>query len=427
MKQKSHITDEGAECFSDYLRLPARGMDAVFGNDNRQLVNEKDRSVLPYCAIVYTKMKFSSGLGRGTGFMISRNIMLTAAHNVYNFKNKEECSELSVSKDTEKFYPGKWIFCNNYRQYGKAKNDWAVVYVDWDENINIQAMNYMCPGTGELEVVSGKNAEVAGFPAEVPGGPAQVPGVPAQVPGVPAKAVGEKTKELYTEKGVIQEYDNLNKVLKYTIDTSPGDSGCPVMFMKEDKSYWAIGIHSRGDKIEKCNKARAIDADIMRAINDMPDIVKRSVYGSMPDMWNYLLAVCKVKTQYQAGGYGECVENVHLYDDIGLIQSYAWCDGNVVNKPIKENKNVYADSIARVYEKALRKCDDMTCIPSNGIYAVYKNDEHIGIYNVDDGSVIECCEEPGIGVRQQNFSKYAPGEWTKWSDIYWCPISKDVL
>lgn len=406
MKQKSHITDEGAEYFSDYLRLPARGMDAVFGNDDRQPVNEKDRSVLPYCAIVCIAMKFSSGTGRGTGFMISRNIMLTAAHNVYNFKNKEECSKLLASKDVEKFYPGKWIFCNNYRQSGKAKDDWAVVYVDWDENINIQAMNYMCPGTGELKVVSGKNAEVAGFPAKV---------------------AGEDTKELYTEKGMIQEYDNLNKVLKYTIDTSAGDSGCPVMFMKEDKSYWAIGIHSRNNKTEKCNKARAIDGDIKCAIDAMPDIVKRSVYGSMSDMWNYLLAVCKVKTQYKAGSYGECVENVHLYDDIGLIQSYAWCDGNVVNKPIKENKNVYADSIAQIYEKALRKCDDMTCIPSNGIYAVYKNDEHIGIYNADAGIVIECCKEPGIGVRQQNFSDYAQGEWTKWSDIYWCPISKDVL
>lgn len=42
--------------------------------------------------------------------------------------------------------------------------------------------------------VSGENAEIAGFPAEVS--------------GIEAAA-------LYTEKGEIKEFDNLNKVLEY--------------------------------------------------------------------------------------------------------------------------------------------------------------------------------------------------------------------
>ena len=64
-----------------------------------------------------------------------------------------------------------------------------------------------------MQEVSGDNGEIGGFSAEVS--------------GIEAAA-------LYTEKGEIKEFDNLNKVLEYAIDTSGGNSGSPVMHKRDD-------------------------------------------------------------------------------------------------------------------------------------------------------------------------------------------------
>lgn len=383
----------------------------IDGKDDRKKVEDEACELLPYCAIAYVEMKYGTENYRGTGFMVTPNVMLTAAHNVYDFDEKKECDEFKATVYGKTISCTDWIFCNAYRKDRQCKNDWAAVYVEIPESDSVQTMNYLMPGTEDMPEVSGENAEIAGFPAE---------------------AAGIETAALYTEKGEIKEFDNLNKVLEYAIDTSGGNSGSPVMHKRDDGSYWAIGIHNKGVEKKQVNRARAIDGDIKAAIRSLPKIHKRSRYGFPSMLWTYLISLCALNTVYIEGAYGQPYDTgtpdkkCYQFDDAGLLLSYPWCDGIVGNIPQQGKNNVEDDNYAKLYEKSTRKYDDMSCLPAQGIYILYTEDGHIGICNASEQSVIECSNSgqlpipEGKAVAQKELAAYAEGFWVKWSDIYWC-------
>ena len=81
-----------------YVSLPFRNNDgqvgSVFGPDNRKKV--VDTTVPPYHAIVRLLINDKKGTYRGTGFMIGKDIMLTAGHNLYDFQDKLYADEIQI-------------------------------------------------------------------------------------------------------------------------------------------------------------------------------------------------------------------------------------------------------------------------------------------------------------------------------------------
>ena len=70
----------------------------IVDNDRRKKI--ENTKIWPYCAIGLVSMKFNKGSGWGTGTLISSNVVLTCAHNIYDYVQGEA---ISISVE---FYPG---------------------------------------------------------------------------------------------------------------------------------------------------------------------------------------------------------------------------------------------------------------------------------------------------------------------------------
>ncbi len=145
-------------------------------------------------------------------------------------------------------------------------------------------------------------------------------------------------------------------------------------------------------------------------------------YGNMQGMWSYLKDVLTLTTGYKSGRFGQCENETYLYDCVCLIKSYAWCNGKAGTPPEYEANNIADKWIGYIYDNSGAR-GPMETLPPKGIYAVYLNNEHIGIYNADTQTVIECCGGATNKVVERPINYYDGTEfqWNKWSDIYWCP------
>ncbi len=228
-------TDEEAEL---------RPIGKVFGNDNRRLVTDTTRA--PYNAIVRLIIIINGVEYYGTGFMIKRGIMLTAGHNIYDHSSKKYCDVVyAVGKDGICYRVRDTVIPPEFKTCRTAAYDWAVAKLETVPGVKVPCLNYInMDGVAEPDVVN-KNAELAGYPIVVR---------------------DVTTKDMYMEMGDITSYNKTDKLLSYTIDTSGGNSGSPVIVYIDTVPY-AIGIHVKSG--ESCNIARAIDDDIIRAIRTL--------------------------------------------------------------------------------------------------------------------------------------------------------------
>lgn len=141
-------------------------------------------------------------------------------------------------------------------------------------------------------------------------------------------------------------------------------------------------------------------------------------------LWKYLTEVNKLDTMYMTGQFGQKSNtNKYMYDCVCLIKSYAWCDGKAGNTPTYKSNGVSDDWIGTIYDKATDKSTDMSKLlkKKTGIYCVYLNNEHIGIYNAKTGTTIECCGGNTNRTIERPISFYdtTPYKWNKWSNLYW--------
>lgn len=63
-----------------------KDLEVLINNDTRKKVNPK---IYPFCSIGLISSTFGFQSGQGTGCLISPNIVLTCAHNVYNRTRKQ--------------------------------------------------------------------------------------------------------------------------------------------------------------------------------------------------------------------------------------------------------------------------------------------------------------------------------------------------
>lgn len=233
----------------EYNQLPlchtSDSVSAVFGNDDRIPVS--DDTILPYSAVIRLLIIENGIRYRGTGFMIGPNIMLTAAHNVYNHKKSKNFDEIklldrngTVCHEVCKVYVN-----NNYKTKDSDTYDWAVTEVTVTPGSTAPYINILRTDLDTFADIIGSEAEIPGFPVSVK---------------------GKDTSVMHTEKGVIIDHCKQEKTLHYRIDTSGGNSGSPVIVYKDGTAY-AIGIHV--SSYDNYNSARAIDKKIEEVVAAM--------------------------------------------------------------------------------------------------------------------------------------------------------------
>lgn len=150
-----------------------------------------------------------------------------------------------------------------------------------------------------------------------------------------------------------------------------------------------------------------------------------AMYGTMNGLWNYLQDILTMPTKYALGKFGQKEDDKLLYDCVCLIKSYAWCNGTAGATPKYKANNIPDDWLGNLYVYADKKSANMSELPKEGIWLVYLNNEHIGVYNAATGTVVECCAGNTMRVVERDLHHYDGTKiaWDKWSDLYWCPQS----
>ncbi|PNZ84462.1 serine peptidase, S1 family [Staphylococcus microti] len=187
----------------------------VIGVDSRTVV--KNYLANPYKKIVLLKMHFKTGFFSGTGAMINKNTVLTAAHNVYDYASKSFADQITVlagvapgkiplgtATAIQKFVPDEWI------NSGASEHDFAVL------KLNNDLGNKTGFFTFSQDISLNQPLQIAGYPGD------------------------KKTHTQYTGKGTLLDFNKDN--LFYNVDTYNGESGSPILNAQNE----IIGVHTNG-------------------------------------------------------------------------------------------------------------------------------------------------------------------------------------
>ncbi|PNZ84461.1 serine peptidase, S1 family [Staphylococcus microti] len=187
----------------------------VIGVDSRTVV--KNYLADPYKKIVLLKMHFKNGFFSGTGAMINKNTVLTAAHNVYDFASKSFADQITVlagvapgklplgtASVIQKFVPKEWI------NSGSSEHDFAVLKLDNDLGNKTGFFTF------SSDVSINQPIQIAGYPGD------------------------KESNTQYSGKGKLIRVTDHN--LYYDVDTYNGESGSPIL---NDKNL-IIGVHTAG-------------------------------------------------------------------------------------------------------------------------------------------------------------------------------------
>ena len=188
----------------------------------------------PYCAHGVINMKFGSKTYRGTGTLIAPNVIITAAHNLYDHRegyahsieflagaNGKNCNaKSSVSRF---YFPDEYKGDDNCSGSKKFRNDYGIAILD----------KPMWTNTGHfgLSVVSEKQLEL----------------IKINVTGYPAVQLdkGARDYQLWGMAGKIARKDE-NDLIFYDIDTEGGQSGSGIWY-RDGSNFFVIGTHVLGD------------------------------------------------------------------------------------------------------------------------------------------------------------------------------------
>lgn len=218
----------------------------VFGTDEREIDWSKSGVV-----------KIITSGGRGTGFIINEDTIVTAAHCVYDRENQKGFSITDIklfdssgnetlnATPVEVHVPNMFMLNNTNPDKYYPIADYAMIRVDEDLS------SYACFNLGvalDSAVNSHSTVTVTGFPGEVNG----------------QRVNNNVLHNMYTGVGVLTELDE-NGNLKYTTDSSAGNSGGPV-YIEETRGEYSfntvIAIHVCGADSDE-NAGTTITTDLL--------------------------------------------------------------------------------------------------------------------------------------------------------------------
>lgn len=215
----------------------------IIENDDRSIVNNTRKA--PYSSIVYIEAKFknSDKTYRFSGFLIADNIVVTAAHCLYDEGKGGWPTSITVKpgKDGELSMP-----------YGLAKGRVAGVSTQWKETRDnnydwgaIKTYHSFVGSPGKLSMAT--TPDNSEFSAEISGYPRQFP-------------AGHNMYNQVHATGTAFTYNDYT--IAYQIDATNGQSGAPIL----DSNNIVRAIHSRGGTI--CNYGARITPNVLYYLNE---------------------------------------------------------------------------------------------------------------------------------------------------------------
>lgn len=231
------------ENFSDLFKAN------IYGKDDRHIIGKKYLTRFPNRAVVYILSRYPNGSWHcGTGYMIGRNTIGTAAHCIYSYDDGGYPLEMRL-------YPGKK---GDYTPYGMTYACDFVVPTEYISRSKVtfassrydtamQKVDY-----GIIHVNNNLGDVVGWFGFRTYGG--------LKSKSKDYHMVGYYDGKLTTQQGENLVYSYDNKFLKLYFDVVGGQSGSPIFFSQKGSRY-VIG-HLTSESRES-NEGLAITNEIM--------------------------------------------------------------------------------------------------------------------------------------------------------------------
>ena len=220
------------------------GIDKIIGQDGRSKVTAVNSN--PYNSIACLIITWSDGTkSQGTGYMISSNYMLTAAHCLYNRNLRTSAKSITAyfgadgTKYAAKYEASLWSYCSDYPSNPSVANDWGAIKFNSNPGRGKFAIGYTNDNS-----LKNTSLTVCGYPGD-------------KAQNNKGALINGKNRYMYkmTSKPSAIE----TNAIHYTIDTYEGQSGSPV-YNSGNVSY---GIHTRGTQTE--NSGRRFTATLLKA------------------------------------------------------------------------------------------------------------------------------------------------------------------
>lgn len=219
LPDEEDLNEQDPEEVAEEEYVPEDAEKAIFGRDNRITVNNP--KAYPFCTIAYMEVTGSCGHSwTGTGFMVGKNRLLTAAHCVmcpthsrwaryvnfyFGYKN---------AKNYYYKYTGRFTMTvgNSFRRGGyETRGDFACIQFDSNIGDRTGWLGYKY-GMRDKDLLS-KTVYVAGY----------------------------RDRLLKYDYGKLKSVDR--EFLRHNIDMVAGNSGGPVFYRDKYDHYYAVGIN----------------------------------------------------------------------------------------------------------------------------------------------------------------------------------------
>ena len=172
----------------------------------------------------------------GTGIMIGPELVLTAAHNLYDDQkpHRKKYSRISFYPamnedeapfgkfDVDEFYvPASYILHQREGDDGIASDDYGLLVLKHPIG---EKTGFFGLHVADQELLKGKEIQIIGYPGD---------------------KVKEKpeTYEQWGMKGTVLEVDEDRYLLHYDLMTSPGQDGSGVFYEKNQDQFYVVGLH----------------------------------------------------------------------------------------------------------------------------------------------------------------------------------------
>ena len=240
--------------------------EAIIGNND--LVKVKNTLQYPYSTSAYVEATFknidSIVISRGSASFIKDNVLITAAHVVYDRESKTEATEVKImpaaTPDSNPFGEIKVKEVRYLKEFRNTDPDELTTYdlavLILEEPIGAQLGTLGLPNN--LENTKNLDVTITGYPS-----------------------FNKYIKQMYTDtKAVLQD---TNDFLFYQVDTLPGASGSAVY----DSNNRIVGVHTNGSKSEQMNYAVKLNEKALSFIYSV--IQGHSIDGwkLISDTWYY--------------------------------------------------------------------------------------------------------------------------------------------
>ena len=271
--------------------------EAIIGNND--LVKVKNTLQYPYSTSAYVESTFknidSIEISRGSASFIKDNVLITAAHVVYDRESKTEATEVKImpaaTPDSNPFGEIKVKEVRYLKEFRNTDPDELTTYdlalLILEEPIGAQLGTLGLPNN--LENTKNLDVTITGYPS-----------------------FNKHIKQMYTDtKAVLQD---TNDFLFYQVDTLPGASGSAVY----DSNNRIVGVHTNGSKSEQMNFAVKLNEKALSFIYSViqghsidgwklisgtwyyyKNSTKQTGWQKINDTWYYLDASGKMRTDWE--------------------------------------------------------------------------------------------------------------------------------